>query len=858
MASESDTGDTGISAPLDEVLITAELARRPARAPDYAAESQALAELAAEMARQPDRVLQKLTELVIELCHADTSGISILEPGGEDEVFRWHATAGAFASGLDTILPRDASPCGVVVERGTVLLLAHPERCFPVLRGAGPPIHECLLAPWNAGGQAVGTVWAIAHTPEKRFDAEDARLLQRLANFASASHRMATALVHGEEHKHELEQRVAERTSMLTEANARLQHEVNQRRQAESALLETQAQLRAALSIETVGVLFFKLSGAIVDVNPAFERMTGYSRDELRAFADWHVLTPSEFAGVTSQAAGALRSLGHTPPYEKQMQRKDGSRFWGLFAPTRVADAGAESLCVEFILDISLAKRAEAGLRESEARFRALADASPALIWQIDAEGRAVYFNQRYLEVVGLPPERLLGQGWHVVLHPDDRPAYLDTVTDALRRQARYQRRVRIRIKDNGWHPFDAHGAPWFGADGRFRGHVGICIDISATVQTEAALRDADRRKDEFLATLAHELRNPLAPISNAVHLLRHPEGRRASDRIVEMIDRQVRQMVRLVNDLMDVSRITRGKIGLSKAPVALADILASAIETSQPAIDGAQHTFTVSLPAETLTLQADKVRLTQVFANLLNNAAKYTDRGGRIWLEAGREGDMAVVKVRDTGIGIDAAALPHVFEMFTQAHAPSDRHQGGLGIGLTMVRQLVELHGGTVEAHSTGPGQGSEFVVRLPLRADGAGAAAPSNGAAGAAALVGCRVLVVDDNRDAADSLRLLLELKGATVEVRYNGPAALAALDGMASAPPHAVVLDIGMPEMDGYGVARRIRADPRFAGMKIIALTGWGQQVDRVRSRTSGIDHHLTKPVDWKTLENLLAGC
>ena len=590
-------------------------------------------------------------------------------------------------------------------------------------------------------------------------------------------------------------------------------------------------------------MLFFKLSGAIVDVNPAFERMTGYSRDELRAFADWHVLTPSEFAGVTSQAAGALRNLGHTPPYEKQMQRKDGSRFWGLFAPTRVADAGAESLCVEFILDISLAKRAEAGLRESEARFRALADASPALIWQVDAEGRAVYFNQRYLEVVGLSPERLLGQGWHVVLHPDDRPAYLDTVTDALRRQARYQRRVRIRIKDNGWHPFDAHGAPWFGAEGRFRGHVGICIDISATVQTEAALRDADRRKDEFLATLAHELRNALAPISNTVHLLRHPEGRRASDHIVEMIDRQVRQMVRLVNDLMDVSRITRGKIGLSKAPVALADILASAIETRQPAIDGAHHTFTVSLPAEPLMLQADKVRLTQVFANLLNNAAKYTDRGGRIWLDALRDGDMAVVKVRDTGIGIDAAALPHVFEMFTQAHAPSDRHQGGLGIGLTMVRQLVELHGGTVEAIA-------------PVRARAANSSCACRCVR--TAPLGCRVLVVDDNRDAADSLRLLLELKGATVEVRYDGPAALAALDGMASAPPHAVVLDIGMPEMDGYEVARRIRADPRFAGMKIIALTGWGQLVDRVRSRTSGIDHHLTKPVDWKTLENLLAGC
>ena len=853
MASEPDTG---ISASLDEVLITAELARRVAHAPDFAAENRALALLATEMASQPHRVLHKLAELVMTLCDADSAGISILESDGASESFRWHATAGAFADSLGAVMPRHASPCGVVLEHGATLLFDRPERCFPALRGAGPPIHEALLAPWPAGGQAVGTVWAIRHTPARPFDAEDARLLQSLATQASAAHQMVTALAAAQENRRALEQRVAERTRLLTEANARLQHEVDQRRQVEAALLEIQAQLRAALSIETVGVLFLKLSGAIVDANPAFERMTGFRRDELLALPDWHSLTPPEFLAITDNAARELEERGHTAPFEKQMLRKDGSRFWGLFAPARVADSGIDSLCVEFILDIGSAKGAEAGLRESEARFRALADASPALIWQIDAEGKAVYFNQRYLEVVGLGPDQLLGHGWHAVLHPDDLHPYLDTVEGALRRQARYQRRVRIRIKDNGWHPFDAHGAPWFGADGRFRGHVGICIDISATVQTEEALRDADRRKDEFLATLAHELRNPLAPISNAVHLLRHPEGRRASDRIVEMIDRQVRQMVRLVNDLMDVSRITRGKIGLSKAPVALADILASAIETSQPAIDGARHAFTVSLPAEPLVLQADKVRLTQVFANLLNNAAKYTDRGGRIWLDALRDGDMAVVKVRDTGIGIDAAALPHVFEMFAQAHAPSDRHQGGLGIGLTMVRQLVELHGGTVEAHSPGPGQGSEFVVRLPLRADSAGAASQPEGAAGAAALQGCRVLVVDDNRDAADSLRLLLEMSGAAVEVRYDGPAALAALESMAASAPQAVVLDIGMPEMDGYAVARRIRADPRFAGMKIIALTGWGQQVDRVRSKTSGIDHHLTKPVDWKALESLLA--
>jgi len=848
MVKESDSG-TG----LDAVLITGELARRPARAPDLAAENRALAALALEMAGQPQRVLHKLAELIIELCRADSAGVSILEAG---DGFRWHATAGAMADSLGAVMPRDASPCGIVVERRTVLLFDRPARCFPALAGNGPVIQEALLAPWNVDGDAVGTVWAIAHGSERHFDSEDARLLQSLATHASAAWRTVTALDAAHDHKRELEERVAERTRLLTDANERLQHEVDQRRSIEAALLETQAQLQAALSIETVGVLYMKLSGAIVDANPAFERLSGYSRAELLALPDWRSLTPPEFADVKENATRELQAQGRTAPYETQLLRSDGSRCWGLFALTRVASSGAESLCVAFIVDISTAKRTEADLRESEARFRALADASPALIWQVDDAGRAVYFNQRYLDVVGLLQEQLLGHGWHAVLHPDDLHAYLATVQDALRKHAPWQRRVRIRVRDDGWHPFDAHGAPWFGADGHFRGHVGVCIDISATVQTEDALKDADRRKDEFLATLAHELRNPLAPISNAVHLLRHPEGRRSADRMVEMIERQVRQMVRLVNDLMDVSRITRGKISLNKAPVALAEILASATETSQPAIDNARHTFTVSLPAEPLMLQADKVRLTQVFANLLNNAAKYTDSGGRIWLGAHRDGDTAVVRVRDNGTGIDAAALPHVFEMFAQAHAPSDRHQGGLGIGLTMVRKLVELHGGTVQASSAGSGQGSEFVVRLPLRSGGAAGFDPHDTAPRAAALAGRRVLVVDDNRDAADSLCLLLRAAGAAVEVRYDGPAALAALDAMAALPFDALVLDIGMPGMDGYAVAQQVRQDARFAGMKIIALTGWGQQVDRARSHTNGIDHHLTKPVDWKLLENLLA--
>ena len=371
-------------------------------------------------------------------------------------------------------------------------------------------------------------------------------------------------------------------------------------------------------------------------------------------------------------------------------------------------------------------------------------------------------------------------------------------------------------------------------------------------MQAEEALREADRRKDEFLATLAHELRNPLAPISNAVHLLRRPDGRRTADRMVEMVGRQVRQIVRLVDDLMDVSRITQGKLELRREPLSLAEVLSMAVETSMPAIEAGRHELAVSLPDETLMLDADRVRLTQVFGNMLNNAAKYTDRGGRIWVDARRAGQEVVVAVRDSGIGIPAAKLPHVFEMFAQAHRDSARGQAGLGIGLTMVRSLVELHGGSVEARSEGPGRGSEFLVRLPL----AGSVQPEHPHAddGAAALLeGRRVLVVDDNADAAESLALLLHTAGAEVRIANDGPAGLQAADEFR---PHAVLLDLGMPGMDGFEVARRLRADARQAGLVIVALTGWGQEEDRRRTRSGGFDRHLPKPVDVDGLLDILS--
>ncbi len=375
--------------------------------------------------------------------------------------------------------------------------------------------------------------------------------------------------------------------------------------------------------------------------------------------------------------------------------------------------------------------------------------------------------------------------------------------------------------------------------------------------QLYQALRESDRRKDEFLATLAHELRNPLAPIRNSLQILKMPRVDAATaERSREMMERQVHHLVRLVDDLLDVSRVMRGKIELRKERVEIATVVARAVETVQPLIDAQGHQLSVRLSAESLPVDADPVRLAQVVGNLLTNAAKYTEPHGRIELTAERELDMAVLRVQDNGIGIARELLPHIFELFVQVDPAATRSQGGLGIGLTLVKNLVEMHNGTVDARSAGLGKGSEFIVRLPLAApmiEREEASRESQQAAELPAPSGLRLLVVDDNQDAANSLAALLRLQGHEVHVVYSG---VAALEMTRTYSPDVMFLDIGMPGMDGYEVARRLRQQPGLEGVVLAALTGWGQQEDRRRSAEAGFDHHLVKPPELKALEGLLA--
>jgi PAS domain S-box-containing protein len=473
------------------------------------------------------------------------------------------------------------------------------------------------------------------------------------------------------------------------------------------------------------------------------------------------------------------------------------------------------------------------------------------------SQGRYVYANDAAARAFGLPAEQLYGRTDEEVFPPETAAAFREHDRRALETGTGIQVVETLEHPDGTVHYSLVSKFPIPSPDG---GEVlvgGMAIDITDRLEMEAALKEADRRKDEFLALLAHELRNPLAPISSALQLMK---GQGAGPEMEEeraMAERQVQYMARLIDDLMDVSRISRGKVVLRKSVVDLGAIVARSAEAAQPVMAERCHDLILSIPQEPLLLEGDPTRLEQVLANLLSNAAKYTDPGGCIRLTAGREEDRAVVRVGDTGIGIESSVLPEVFGLFVQVERRLDRSRGGLGIGLSLVKSLVEMHGGSVEAHSEGPGRGSEFVVRLPVLdavADGIGRLPRGHRSRSGDEIPGRRILVVDDNVNAADSLgRLLSRSWGQEVRVAYDGPTAL---EVARSFRPEVVLLDLGLPGMDGCEVARRLRGEPGSADALLVAVTGWGQESDREMSRAAGFDHHLVKPVEMEMLLEVLS--
>jgi PAS domain S-box-containing protein len=500
-------------------------------------------------------------------------------------------------------------------------------------------------------------------------------------------------------------------------------------------------------------------------------------------------------------------------------------------------------------------QRAEEARRESEERFRELANNIDQFAWTLNENAQATWYNDRWYEYTGTTLEEMKAGAAKRIRHP----LHVDRVTERFQqcvaKGEAWEDTFPLRGKDGQYRWFLSRAVPIRDQNGRIIRWFGTNTDVTELRELEEALREADHRKDEFLATLAHELRNPLAPIRNAVQILRlkgPPSLELQWAR--EVIDRQVQQMTRLIDDLMDVSRITRNKIELRKELVELGAILQSAVEICRPVIDASGHTIAVSLPQQPVYLNADATRMAQVFSNLLNNASKYSEKAGPIEILVDREGDKVAVRVRDHGIGIPREMLASIFDLFTQVDRSLERAHGGLGIGLTLVKRLVEMHGGSVTAESGGAGQGSMFIVRLPVAT---ALPAPRDGLVTndrpLDAPQAHRILIVDDNEDAATSLSVMLTILGYDTRTAADG---LAGLDAAAQFRPEAILLDIGIPKLNGYDVARRLREESWGKKIVLIAVTGWGQAEDIQRTIEAGFDHHLVKPVDPTELTKLLS--
>ena len=536
--------------------------------------------------------------------------------------------------------------------------------------------------------------------------------------------------------------------------------------------------------------------------------------------------------------------------------------------------------CLVQIFDVTEGTRRERFLRDRQnARYYALVDNAPDVILNVDNEGIIRLANAAAARHFGYSANELIGRkAAHLFESEATWLSIWQVATSGFASERPVE--VQVRLKDGQLRYFELSAAPW--TDGTRAFTTAILRDVENRRAAEAALRESerqsranekalaelnealrestdrlrlmDRRKDEFLATLAHELRNPLAPLRNGLQLLKIAKDDSALiERTRHMMDLQVEQMVRLIDDLLDVGRISNDRIALNKETTSLDKIVRQAIETSTPLIHAQQHSLTIELPAYEIALDADAVRLTQVFANLLNNAAKYTPAHGKITVRAEVHEGFAIIRVIDNGIGIPPDLLPQVFEMFVRADTSLERAQGGLGIGLSLVKRLVEMHEGSVEAVSRGAGLGSEFVVRLPLAKEPATKATVTGEPRSAPAPKSQRILVVDDNEDAAATLADLLSLMGHETRTASDGLEALEVVDEF---HPDVALLDIGMPKLNGYETARRLRQDRCGREILLVALSGWGQDADRVKSSNAGFDVHLVKPVDIAEIQRLLA--
>jgi PAS domain S-box-containing protein len=628
--------------------------------------------------------------------------------------------------------------------------------------------------------------------------------------------------------------------------------DVTDRKRAQDAVRDAEEKFRFIVESATGFAIFTTdLAGRVDTWNSGAERILGYAEHEVLGQDCRIFFTPEDNAQdqPENEMSNAI-ALGQGSD-ERWHVRKGGARFWasGLMMPLR-DDAGTIHGYLKILRDMTREKEAEQALRESEARFRSMADSAPVMIWLADTEGRLTYFNRPWLTFTGRSADENLAETWSESLHPDDRLRTTTDFGDAFDNRRPFQAEYRVRRADGEYRWFLIQATPLFAPSGTFTGYIGSGIDITDRKAAEHALKEADRRKDEFLAMLAHELRNPLAAINNAVQVsLKITHSADDLEWSKAVIERQARHLARLLDDLLDVSRITQGKIQLKKELVDLTQVITKAVEVVRPVIELKKHTLTLSLTPGQMPVLADPTRMEQVFVNLLTNAAKYTEEGGHITLTGHCDGQV-IVRVRDTGVGLAPDMVPHIFELFAQVDDRIDRSQGGLGIGLTLARSLVEMHGGNLSAASDGLGKGSEFVVTLPRASEAAALqhAVPPLAEGSSGTEIRLRILVADDNVDTANGMAKLLSRSGYDITIAHDGPSAL---EAARATRPDVLLTDIGLPGIDGYEVARTLRQDEAFKATMFIAVSGYGQDADRLRAHEAGFDHHFVKPLDYDAL-------
>ena len=670
---------------------------------------------------------------------------------------------------------------------------------------------------------------------------------------------------------------------------ARKLAEQNQRRSTE--LLQFLAQLSADLVPLASTVDIVRRAGARIGEHFRLSRLDFCTvedgSDEVRVFHEW--LAKPAVSGIGTHrlanyldadliadlTAGRVVSVPDVRQDPRTAVRRSRYASWSLvslvFAPH--LRAGTIMLLVfgvdeardwsedEIALIREVAERvhilvdraeAEAGLRKSESFYRQTLESIPGMSFTNTPDGAYEYVSAQWVDYTGMPAQQHLGTGWVNVLHPDDRERAMSAWRAAVTQTGVYDLEYRVRRHDGVYEWFKVWGQAIRNEGGNVARWIGTAVNVDSLKRAEEALRDSDRQKDEFLAMLAHELRNPLAPIRASASILR---ARGSTDPVLQrsrdIIDRQAAHMARLLDDLLDISRLSRGRLTLQRAATELRPILEAAIETSRPLIDERDQELVLEGVDEAVVLYADAARLTQVFANLLNNAAKYNHPGGRIEMSVDRGSEWVEIRVRDSGLGIEAELLDRVFELFVQGAHARQHGGGGLGIGLSLARRLIEMHGGRIAAESQGPGSGSTFRVSLPILA-GEATDTRVDGTSDVAPLATRRILIADDNEDAADSAALLFESLGCEVRTVYGGEAAVREAQRF---HPNVVLLDLGMPDVDGYEACRRIRDTAGGARMLLVAVSGWGRDADLQRSAAAGFDHHFLKPVDPNALIRLI---